>query len=107
MSHPCGSFYFVGFRWGCLAGERLRLVCHGVADDARDRSSKHDSQGQSEVGGKGRHHSTSWFHLGAIWHRRLTPDLIQPTTRSPIAGASPILAMKPQPEQTVAGGETV
>jgi hypothetical protein len=32
-----------------LAGERLWLVCHGVADVARDRSGKHDSQGQSEV----------------------------------------------------------
>ena len=35
-----------------LAGERLRLVCDRVADVARDRSSKHDSQGQSEVGGE-------------------------------------------------------
>src|SRR5262249_1343689 len=58
-----------------LAGERLRLVCHGVADVARDRSGQHDSQGQSAVGGEERCHGSSGFHRRAVWHRCLTPSL--------------------------------
>src|SRR5262249_31783353 len=36
-----------------LAGERLRLILHGVADVARNRSRAHDPEGPGEMGSEG------------------------------------------------------
>jgi DDE domain len=52
------------------------------------RSGEYDSQGQSAMGGEGRYHRTSRFHLRAVWRCRLTPDPAVKRSTPRFTGAS-------------------
>src|SRR5215472_10923530 len=55
-----------------LAGERLRLILHGVADVARNRSRAHDPEGPGEMGSEGGRDSGRQLYRRVIRHRRVT-----------------------------------